>query len=136
MFCQLLVAAILLHCWCHFYVEMALNPTEVYTLFGTVRLMWSSGLWFLAIVIVFFSILFPFAKLIILTDCCFMLARRTITLAKIRLLHLVEVMGKWSMIDVLIVCFVLALTNDQLFISAEPKIGIFTFMTGVLLSLS
>ena len=82
-----------------------------------------------------FSILFPFAKLIILTEVL-PLARRTITPAKIRLLHLAEVMGKWSMIDVLIVCFVLALTNDQLFISAEPKIGIFTFMTAVLLSLS
>jgi len=114
-------------------VDMALSAVEPYDLLGSVRMMWEEGLLVLAVVIVAFSVLFPFAKL-------FMLLRLVLLEAPgsrdHRTLRLLERLGKWSMIDVLIVSFILALTNDQVFIDARPRIGIYAFLLAIALSMA
>src|SRR5689334_16452686 len=82
--------------------------THPYSLRASVQLLWESKLYVLAVVVVAFSVLFPFVKLGVMTCVLFGAVhprreRRTI--------ELVERYGKWSMLDVFLVCILLALAN-------------------------
>ncbi|WP_221032096.1 paraquat-inducible protein A [Actomonas aquatica] len=107
--------------------------TEPYSLFRSVQMFWSSGLYVLAILVVAFSVVFPFAKLAVLA---------AVTLAgkpDARLrewLHWAERLAKWSMLDVFLVCLILVLTSDQVFVGATPLMGIPLFITAILLSMA
>lgn len=113
-------------------VHVALEGKDTYDLLHTVELLWKSGLPVLAVVVVAFSIVFPFAKLGVL-------ARVTLVgEPKPRdgwLLSVVEGAGKWSMIDVFIVCFLLGLTSDQWLIGASLRPGLLVFLFAIMLSL-
>lgn len=106
--------------------------SDTYSLPYSVALLWQSGLYVLAAVIVAFSICFPFAKLAILAAIVIGVVpprRRAAWLA------FVERYGKWSMVDVFIVCLMIALANDQLFVDAEPRIGILCFTCAIVVSM-
>lgn len=114
-------------------VTMVFKGTTPYNLLRTVNLLWETKLYILAIVVVFFSVLFPFVKLILL----FVSTLKTeLTKLDKKILSLLEVLAKWSTIDVFIVCFILALSNNQIFINAVPKIGIYLFLLAIIISLS
>jgi len=113
-------------------VEMVLRPDKPYSLLRSVQLMWEMGLPVLAVIVLFFSVLFPFAKLGLLAYLA--LWGTSSDRNRKRLLR-VEALGKWSMIDVFIVCFILALTNNQIFINAVPRVGLYAFMTAIILSM-
>lgn len=107
--------------------------TEPYSLFRSVHMFWVGGLWVLAILVVGFSIIFPFAKLAVLTALTF---TDHPTTDQLRWLHLVERFAKWSMLDVFLVCLILSLTSGQIFVGAAPMIGIPLFIVAILLSMS
>jgi len=46
-----------------------------------------------------------------------------------------EWLGKWSMLDVFLVCIILSLTSGQMMVGAKPLIGIPVFVAAILLSL-
>lgn len=108
--------------------------TKPYSLFTSVDMMWSSGLYVLAILVVGFSVVFPFAKLATLAwvaaapDPGLDPRRR-------RWLAAVERLGKWSMLDVFLVCLILTLTSGQLMVGARPLVGIPLFVAAILLSM-
>ena len=54
---------------------------------------------------------------------------------RVKLFHLVEVIGRWSMIDVFVVTFTVALIQLQPFMSVEPAAGIFFFAAVVVLTM-
>jgi len=103
-----------------------------YSLFNSVDMLWSSGLYVLAALVVGFSVIFPFAKLSILACVA---AGREIGPRRQRWLAAVERLGKWSMLDVFLVCLILTLTSGQLLVGAQPMIGIPLFVVAVLLSM-
>lgn len=107
--------------------------SEPYSLFRSVHMFWNGGLWVLALLVIGFSIIFPFAKLAVLTALTF---TDQPTAAQLRWLHLVERFAKWSMLDVFLVCLILSLTAGQLFVGAAPMIGIPLFIVAILLSMS
>ena len=105
---------------------------DAYTLPHSVRLMWAEGHVLLASLIFAFSIVFPFFKLGALTVLWFLpfdAARRQ------RCLHLIGVLGKWSMLDVFIIAVLLVLTESKQLVSAEPRIGVYLFAAAILLSM-
>jgi len=107
--------------------------SDDYDLLRSVTLLWDSGLYVLAMVIVAFSIVFPFFKLAVLlsiTAGWIHPRRRGDWLA------FVERFGKWSMLDVFLVCLMIALANDQLLVDATPRIGILCFTAAIVLSMS
>lgn len=106
--------------------------TQPYSLFSSVEMMWSGRLYVLAVLVVGFSVLFPFAKLGILAVVA---AGRGIGPARRRWLAAVERLGKWSMLDVFLVCLILTLTSGQLMVGAEPLIGIPLFVVAIVLSM-
>jgi paraquat-inducible protein A len=53
----------------------------------------------------------------------------------VKLFHIVEVIGRWSMIDVFVVTFTVALIQLQPLMSVEPAPGIFFFAAVVVLTM-
>jgi uncharacterized paraquat-inducible protein A len=107
--------------------------SDDYTLMRSVVMLWDSGLGVLAILVFAFSVAFPFAKLAVLTAVTFapsVTARHQAWLAN------VERAGKWSMLDVFLVCLILTLTSGQMLVGAEPRVGIPLFVAAILLSLT
>jgi paraquat-inducible protein A len=104
-----------------------------YTLMRSVEMLWQGGLWVLAALVFGFSVVFPFAKLAVLAAVTFaprVTARHQAWLANI------ERAGKWSMLDVFLVCLILTLTSGQMLVGAEPRAGIALFTVAILLSLT
>jgi len=106
--------------------------TDPYSLLSSVHMMWSTGLYVLAVLVVAFSVVFPFAKLAILF---WVAAGSTLEPRRQSWLSAVERLGKWSMLDVFLVCLILTLTSGQLMVGAEPLIGIPLFVAAILLSM-
>ena len=123
------VAAVLLP-----FMDMrrGLGSTRTYSLPHSVQMLWDSKLYVLAVVVVAFSVVFPFVKLLVLA---------AIVTGKVRerraraWLSFVERFGKWSMLDVFLVCLMLALANDQLLVRASPRIGVLCFTCAIALSM-
>lgn len=106
--------------------------SDPYSLPRSVALLWEKGLYVLAAVIVLFSVCFPFLKLGVMAGIvfgCVHPRRRRPWLA------FVERFGKWSMLDVFLVCLMIALANDQLLIDAEPRVGILLFTLAIVLAM-
>lgn len=106
-----------------------------YTLFSSIQMLWEAKLYVLVVLVVGFSVIFPFIKLAILADVCAS-AHGIVNARKLRRLRMVEHLGKWSMLDVFLVCLVLILTSNQLLVGARPLIGIPLFVTAILFSMS
>lgn len=115
------------------FLELSLvgSGTESYGLFRSIELLWDSGLYALAVLVVGFSVCFPFAKLAVLAWC----TRRGPAAGRARWLRVVGTLGKWSMLDALLVAILLGLTRGQWLITAVPDIGIPLFVIGILLSM-
>lgn len=107
--------------------------TEPYTLFRSIGMLWSGGLYVLAVLVVAFSVLFPFAKLAVLA---WVTASRSPDDRQRRWLGRVELLGKWSLLDVFLVAIILALTSRQIFVGAEPQYGLSLFIAAILLSMT
>jgi uncharacterized paraquat-inducible protein A len=116
------------------FVEMrALLSTSTYGLIPSVLMLLDFGMVVLAVLVVVFSIIFPFAKLAVLwaawnaSDPGPRLGR---------LVHLAEGLGRWSMLDVFLVLLLLAVTADQTLVATKPLLGMPCFLGGVLCSMS
>jgi paraquat-inducible protein A len=103
-----------------------------YSLLTSVHMLWTSHLQVLAVLVVAFSVIFPFIKLGVLAWFC---ARGLLGPRGQRLLSLVEKLGKWSMLDVFLVCIILTLTSGQLLVGAKPLAGIPVFVGAIVLSM-
>ena len=86
----------------------------------------------LALLIFFFSILFPFAKIVTLYVLWFV---RFSNRRRLRLLFWLEVLGRWSMLDVFVVAIIVVIAKSGGALEARPLIGIYLFAGAVLASL-
>ncbi len=132
----LLLAATILHVAAVIFpfVEMrALLSTSTYGLIPSVRMLIDYGMVTLAVLVVVFSIIFPFAKLLVLWR-----AWGVATPGPLlgRLVHLAEHLGRWSMLDVFLVLLLLAVTAGQTLVATKPLIGMPCFLGGVLCSMT
>lgn len=106
--------------------------TEPYSLWASVRLLWESDLFVLAIVVVGFSMVFPFVKLAVMCSVLLGLVRAE---QERPWLEFVERFGKWSMLDVFLVSILLALANDQFWIEGTPQAGLMCFALAIVASM-
>ncbi|MBI1336906.1 MAG: hypothetical protein GC164_08085 [Phycisphaera sp.] len=105
---------------------------DEYTLPHSIAVMWSSRNYFLAIVILLFSILFPYAKLVTLGVVWFW---RMEEQDRDKALHWLAVLGKWSMLDVFVVALVIVLTQSKGGVEARPRPGIYVFAGAIMVSM-
>ena len=114
-------------------IDTFLSSEKIYSLPHSVALMWHARLYAIALLILGFSIIFPFVKISVLSYIWFV---STSIKERKRLLKKVKPLGKWSLLDVFVVIIILVLTDHQTFISTTPLSGIYFFLAAIILSLA
>jgi paraquat-inducible protein A len=113
-------------------IDAAFSKGVIYSLPHSVQLMWEHKLYFVAGLILGFSIIFPFVKLISLFAAWFLPWKSS---SREKFLHMIELLGKWSYMDIFVVVLLLALTSNQSFISSTIHVGVYCFISAITLSM-
>lgn len=99
---------------------------------GSIHALLSSSEYFIALIIVAFSIVLPIAKIIIADyvwrGCSYLRAQRGKSIA------LLEWVGRWSMLDVLVIALIVVSLKSSMFGDARTELGIYFFSASVLCS--
>lgn len=99
---------------------------------GSIASLWRSNEYFIATIIVIFSILLPVMK-IVLADyvwrgCSFLRAEQG------RSIGILELVGRWSMLDVLIIALIIVSLKSSMFGDARSELGIYFFSASIFFS--
>ena len=114
------------------YIPANVLPmTDVHTLFGNVEdtimsgvvYLWISGSWPLAVIVFVASIMVPMLKIMALLFLLVSVQTRSVwqPMQRARLYRLIELVGRWSMLDIFVIAFLVALV--QLRALATVKAG-------------
>lgn len=113
-------------------IDEAFHDKVIYSLPHSVELMWQHKLYFISLLILGFSIIFPFVKLFSLIAVWFLPWKSK---NRERYLHIIELLGKWSYMDIFVVILLLSLTSDQSNIASTVHIGVYFFIGAITLSM-
>ena len=115
----------------------ALGSTEEDTIIGGVIFLYTSGSWPLALIVLIASVMIPLGKLLALAYLLIQVQRGRVRNRhdSARMYRMVEFIGRWSMLDVFVDAFVVALVQLQPLMSVEPGAGVIFFMAVVVLTM-
>lgn len=115
----------------------ALGSFEADTIMGGVVFLYTSGSWPLALIVLIASVMVPLGKLVALAYLLITVQRGSLTgnHDRTRLYRLVEFIGRWSMLDVFVDTFTVALVQLQPLMSVEPGPGVLFFAAVVVLTM-
>lgn len=118
-------------------VTSNLLTTKTDTILSGVIYFWVTGAWGLATVVFVASFLVPLFKLGALTTLVWMAQRRSPRLQpdRARLYRIVELIGRWSMLDVFVVSLLAGLVRIQGLAEVNAGIGIAAFAAVVVLTM-
>ena len=107
------------------------------TIMSGVVYLWTSGSWPLALVVFIASVLVPMAKLIALIILVISVQRRSRwqPVQRTKLYRMVELVGKWSMLDVYVVTMLVALVQLGALATIAPGPGAMAFGAVVVLTM-
>lgn len=107
------------------------------TILQGVVLLWSPTGWPLSLIVLFASIMIPSAKILALGYLLVSIQRGSVESndQRTRLYRMVELIGRWSMVDVFVDTFTAALIQLQPLMSVEPGPGLFFFAAVVVLTM-
>lgn len=107
------------------------------TIMQGVVLLWSPTGWPLSLIVLFASVLIPSAKIATLLYLVITVRRGSVQTPgqRVRLYRLVTVIGRWSMVDVFVDTFTVALIQLQPLMSVAPAPGLFFFAAVVVLTM-
>jgi paraquat-inducible protein A len=105
---------------------------NTYSVFTGIVGLWDAGDHLLALIIFFFSIVFPVAKL---TALWVIWAVRLDDRQRWDVLHWLEILGKWSMLDVFIVAIMVVAAKLKSLTTVDPQIGVFVFGLAIIASM-
>lgn len=100
-----------------------------YNLYGIVQTLFESGLPVLGLIVIVFSGVFPLAK----TLCAAIIFRQG-ALPSPRLAALLNMLGKWSMLDVFLAALLIGISQISIYIGFETRAGLYYFAVGVLMN--
>jgi paraquat-inducible protein A len=114
-----------------------LGSTETDTIMGGVVLLYTTGSWPLALIVLVASVMVPLGKLAALSYLLITVQRGSLrnTRDRTRLYRMVEFIGRWSMLDVFVDTFTVALIQLQPLMSVEPGMGVLFFAAVVVLTM-
>jgi len=114
-----------------------LGTSEADTILQGVAFLYVSGSWPLALVVLIASVMIPVGKLVALVYLLVTVQRGSVTSnhERTRLYRLVEIIGRWSMLDVFVVTFTVAMVQLQPLMSVEPGAGVLFFAAVVVLTM-
>lgn len=136
----LLIAAYILYLPANLLTIMETGSLFSYrkdTIMSGVLHLWKTGSWAIAAIVFIASILVPLFKLIALTILLISVQRRSIwwPLQRARLYRLVELVGRWSMLDIYVVTILAALVQIQSLATVRAGTGAIAFGTVVVLTM-
>ncbi len=107
------------------------------TILGGVIYLYTSGSWPLALLVLIASVMIPLGKLISLAYLLVSVQRGSVKSSRerTRLYRLVLVIGRWSMLDVFVDTFTVALVQLQPLMSVAPGQGVLFFAAVVVLTM-
>ncbi|WP_295002342.1 paraquat-inducible protein A [uncultured Dechloromonas sp.] len=107
------------------------------TIMSGVAYLWLSGSWVLALIVFIASVVVPLLKLLTLSVLLVAVQRRRVgaPTQHARLYRLLELIGRWSMLDVYVVAVLVALVQAQSLASMAPGPGVLAFGAVVVLSM-
>jgi len=110
--------------------------SEADTIMSGVVFLYTSGSWPLALVVLVASVMIPLGKLIALAYLLITVQWGSVrgNRDRTRLYRMVEIIGRWSMLDVFVDTFTVALVQLQPLMSVEPGAGVVFFMAVVVLT--
>lgn len=100
-----------------------------YNLWGVVRTLFEFDLVFMGLVVIFFSGVFPLSKSLIAA----IIFRRGAPPSH-KLAWWLNVLGKWSMLDVFLAALLIGLSQTMAYVGFYPRIGLYYFTIGVVLN--
>ena len=100
-----------------------------YNLWGVVRTLFEFELFFMGIVVILFSGVFPLTKTILAA----IIFRRGAPPSP-KLAWWLNVLGKWSMLDVFLAALLIGLSQTMAYVGFYPRIGLYYFTAGVILN--
>lgn len=114
-----------------------LGSSEDDTILGGVLLLYRSGSWPLALIVLIASVMIPLGKLLALGYLLTKINRGRIEGGheQARLFRMVELIGRWSMLDVFVVAYTVALVQLQPLLSFTPGPGVVFFASVVILTM-
>ena len=115
----------------------ALGATESDTIMGGVIFLYESGSWPLALIVLVASVMIPLGKLLALGYLLVTVQRGSVENShdRTRIYELVEFVGRWSMLDVFVDAFIVALVQLQPLMAVEPGPGVLFFAAVVVLTM-
>jgi paraquat-inducible protein A len=136
----LLVAAMILYVPANVLPMMktsSLFGSQSDTIMSGVVYFWTSGSWYLALIIFFASIMVPLLKMIALALLLVsvQLRSRWQQQQRARLYRLVEFVGRWSMLDIYVVAVIVALVQLKALATIQPGAGAAAFGAVVVLTM-
>jgi len=107
------------------------------TIMSGIVFLWSTGSWPLAIIVFVASIVVPLLKMLALLTLLIAVHRgvRVHTHDLARLYRLLEIVGRWSMLDIFVVAILVALVQLQLVATVTPGQGAAAFGAVVVLTM-
>jgi len=114
-----------------------LGASEGDTILGGVAFLYASGSWPLALIVLIASVMIPLGKLVALAWLLISVQRGSIANSheRTRLYRMVEIIGRWSMLDVFVCAFTVALVQLQPLMSVAPGPGVLFFAAVVVLTM-
>ena len=111
--------------------------SESDTIMQGVVLLWSPTGWPLSLIVLFASIMIPSAKILALLYLVFSVRRGSIknNSQRVKMYRMVEIIGRWSMVDVFVDTFTVSLIQLQPLMSVEPGPGLLFFAAVVVLTM-
>jgi paraquat-inducible protein A len=118
-------------------VTTTLVYAEDDTIISGVVLLYKTGSWHLALIVLIASVVIPLAKIMALAYLLITVQHRSIKERneRLRLYRLVEFVGRWSMLDVFVVTFTVALIQIEPLMSIKPGAGVLFFAAVVVLTM-
>ena len=136
----LLLAAIILYVPANLLpvlITDTLVSSQSDTIMSGVVYLYQTGSWPLALIVFVASVMIPLGKILALAFILVTVQRRSSIgdRQRTRLYRLVEFIGRWSMLDVFVDTFVVALVQLSPLMSVEPGAGVVYFMAVVVLTM-
>jgi len=118
-------------------VSTTLGSSEDDTILSGVAYLYTSGSWPLALIVLVASVMIPLGKLAALAWLLITVQRGSIknNHDRTRLYRVVEFIGRWSMLDVFVDAFTVALVQLSPLMSVAPGTGVLFFATVVVLTM-
>ena len=115
----------------------SLFGTQSDTIMSGIVYLWTSGSWHLALIVFIASILVPSAKLLAMTFLLVSVQRRSTwdPMQRTKMYRIVELVGRWSMLDIFVVAILVALVQLQALATIKAGLGAVAFGAVVVLTM-